>query len=438
MKQLLALLILFFFVSSAQAATVYSSVATSSGVTNAREALGAPDAAYATFDAADSWIELGFAESTTDQVRVRLSFPTQAVVTVSAWLMEGSNITVAPSQNIGDGMSELVFNTDGATSLDRIRLFSSHASLGVDAAWITVADAEVPSSDQDADSLTDDEEATYGTSPTLMDTDNDQLMDAAEVHTYRTDPLDADSDNDGYLDGYEVLGNYDPNDATSAPDTFLSGDRNRAFPRLIKLVDDGDATTQHDTAVYVVDAEGKRRPFSNETIYFSWFRDFSEVEELNSDAMAAIPLGAAVPMHQGTWLVKIQSAADVYAVERGGVLRRIPDEATASYLYGPNWAARVRDVPPTDWPRYTLGSDLSLLHADDTIIRDNNLVVWHIRNGVKRQIPEFDLFYHGVQYEHLLPYNQFVPSDGVAEETLDSYLTGAMYNRASDFGWYQL
>ena len=75
------------------------------------------------------------------------------------------------------------------------------------------------------------------------------------------------------------------------------------YPRLIKLVSDGDPTTQYDTAVYAVDSDdGKRRPFFNETIYFSWFTDFSRVEELTLTEMAAIPLGASMPMHHGTWL----------------------------------------------------------------------------------------------------------------------------------------
>ena len=36
------------------------------------------------------------------------------------------------------------------------------------------------------------------------DSDDDGLLDGAEVFTYNTDPLDNDSDNDGLLDGAEV------------------------------------------------------------------------------------------------------------------------------------------------------------------------------------------------------------------------------------------
>lgn len=67
--------------------------------------------------------------------------------------------------------------------------------------------------DTDADGLSDAEEATLGTNPTLVDSDEDGLSDTEEVRVWRTDPLDADTDNDGFPDGTEVDAGYDPNQA---------------------------------------------------------------------------------------------------------------------------------------------------------------------------------------------------------------------------------
>lgn len=64
--------------------------------------------------------------------------------------------------------------------------------------------------DTDKDGLLDDEEATFGTNPTLVDSDDDDLSDADEVKVWGTDPLDSDSDNDGFPDGTEVKSGYDP------------------------------------------------------------------------------------------------------------------------------------------------------------------------------------------------------------------------------------
>jgi hypothetical protein len=87
--------------------------------------------------------------------------------------------------------------------------------------------------DDDADGLTNAEEAELGTDPLDPDSDNDGLFDKEEVRLYKTnpnssdhdgdglsdyeevnewgtDPLDPDSDNDGYKDGQEVFSGYNP------------------------------------------------------------------------------------------------------------------------------------------------------------------------------------------------------------------------------------
>src|SRR3989338_2268809 len=60
--------------------------------------------------------------------------------------------------------------------------------------------------DTDADGLTDYQEViTYGTSGTTVDTDGDGLSDYQEIITYGTDALDTDSDNDSLTDYQEVV-----------------------------------------------------------------------------------------------------------------------------------------------------------------------------------------------------------------------------------------
>ena len=59
--------------------------------------------------------------------------------------------------------------------------------------------------DADGDGLNHDAELSYGTSPTLADTDGDGLADGQEIQLYGTSPTLADSDGDGLSDGHEVL-----------------------------------------------------------------------------------------------------------------------------------------------------------------------------------------------------------------------------------------
>ncbi|MDF7825877.1 hypothetical protein P4B35_17745 [Pontiellaceae bacterium B12227] len=60
------------------------------------------------------------------------------------------------------------------------------------------------SDDADEDGLTNTEEGTAGTLPRKADTDEDGLLDGAEVKIYGSSPLLKNSDGDAYEDGYEV------------------------------------------------------------------------------------------------------------------------------------------------------------------------------------------------------------------------------------------
>ncbi|MCK5193587.1 MAG: hypothetical protein KAQ71_07240, partial [Desulfobulbaceae bacterium] len=88
--------------------------------------------------------------------------------------------------------------------------------------------------DADNDGLiTAEERDFYGTSPGIIDTDEDGLDDGAEVNFWGSvwgldadndgivNLLDPDSDNDGFLDGEEVELGFDPADSSSNPDAAV-------------------------------------------------------------------------------------------------------------------------------------------------------------------------------------------------------------------------
>ncbi|OGL82963.1 hypothetical protein A3B32_00710 [Candidatus Uhrbacteria bacterium RIFCSPLOWO2_01_FULL_53_9] len=373
------------FAAPALAATVYSHVVVSSNASIASGGTSAPDDAYAEVTQDNGYLEFGFPVTTTSDIRkvyvyedpdpvlanrpwIKIEFMNVASVVRTSWQrVDGTTPAGNLSTYIGDD------------PFDRVRFTKlSGDPLRMDSVWLVDGPVE--------------------TSPDPI-VPSPMPEDTSDTHT-----------------------------GQPAPDTET--EHTSSYPRLVKLEDDGDPNTQHDTAVYAVDPDdGKRRPFFNETIYFSWFTDFSRVEILTPETMAAIPLGKPMWMHHGTWLVKVQSTNDVHAVERGGVLRRLDSETTAAALYGSNWAMRVRDLSPTDWPHYSQGEVVDPnVYPDDTIVRDASLVTWHVRNGVRRQIPHDDLAYHGVQEAHVL--------SSTNANDLSPYLIGAMYDRLDNFGWF--
>lgn len=64
--------------------------------------------------------------------------------------------------------------------------------------------------DIDNDGLGDHQEASYGTSPLIADTDGDGLNDYDEINKYKTDPNKADTDGDGLNDGAEIRAGRNP------------------------------------------------------------------------------------------------------------------------------------------------------------------------------------------------------------------------------------
>lgn len=143
-----------------------------------------------------------------------------------------------------------------------------------------------------------------------------------------------------------------------------------AFGDLVKLADDGDPATSADRAIYYIDQDWTRRPFLNQRVYDSWYKDFSTVKTLTPTEMAEFRIGKPVVYRPGTRLVKIPSVPKVYAVEPGGVLRWIISEEVAIALYGSDWAKRVDDVPEAFFFNYKEGVPLTApVFPTGTIVR---------------------------------------------------------------------
>gem|GEM_PF-484344 len=123
--------------------------------------------------------------------------------------------------------------------------------------------------------------------------------------------------------------------------------------------------------VYLIASDGKRYAFPDAQTFRSWYPDDVGVQRVPDAILAAFPLGGLAHIRPGTFLVKIQTDPKTYAVEYGGVLRWVPDEATAIALYGTAWAARVVDVPDAFFTNYRIGATVSAsAHPTGAILED--------------------------------------------------------------------
>jgi len=128
---------------------------------------------------------------------------------------------------------------------------------------------------------------------------------------------------------------------------------------LVKLYDDGDPATPHDSAVYYLAADGKRYVFPNAKVYESWYSDFSGVVEISGNEMAELPIGGNVTYRPGERMLKIQSDPKTYAVDIDATLRWIENEEIAAELYGADWNTRIDDVDITYWVDYSIGEAIT-------------------------------------------------------------------------------
>ena len=132
------------------------------------------------------------------------------------------------------------------------------------------------------------------------------------------------------------------------------------FHELVKLPDDRNPATQDDSTVYYLGIDGRRHVFPNPSVYFSWYCDYSSVRIISGADLAKIPLGRNVEYRPGLRLVKFPSVATVYLVQTGGVLRPIPDEATAAQLIGSDWNRHVSDISVAFYSDYVIdGNSIS-------------------------------------------------------------------------------
>ncbi len=156
----------------------------------------------------------------------------------------------------------------------------------------------------------------------------------------------------------------------------------------------GDLIKASGPAVYYYAADGKRYVFPNQTTYMTWYSDFSSVNTVTDDELAAISIGGNVTVRPGTKLVKITTDPKVYAVTSGGTLHWVETATLAETLYGSGWASRVVDVPDAFFVNYTTGDSVSTaVHPDGSLVTYEGAAdVYLVEGGVKRKVADETAF----------------------------------------------
>jgi hypothetical protein len=141
-------------------------------------------------------------------------------------------------------------------------------------------------------------------------------------------------------------------------------------------VTDGDLIKASGATVYYL-YNGKRLIFPTDKTYFSWYKDFSTVKTISDAQLTSYPLLANVTYKPGVRLVKITTDPKTYAVDAGGTLRWVQNEAVAKLMFGNDWAKQIDDLPDPFFINYKIGQPIvSPTDFNPNTSRDAATAIW--------------------------------------------------------------
>jgi len=186
-------------------------------------------------------------------------------------------------------------------------------------------------------------------------------------------------------------------------------------------------------SVFVVTSEGKRNIFPSEAVFYSYLTGFDNIKAVSDNIISQLSIGRNITMRPGTNLIKLQTNPAVYAVEPGGVIRMIEDEAMATSFYGTNWAQKVVDVSDAYWPDYIEGDPLEItMYPTGTILRYlGSGDVWYIDEGIARLVSQ--QVFEANNYQEKYVVSNVIKNDydydiGEALEIMDMFEVKIMMN----------
>ncbi len=112
-------------------------------------------------------------------------------------------------------------------------------------------------------------------------------------------------------------------------------------------------------SVYYLAENGARRPFPDERVFHTWFKNFDEVREIPLYRIARYRMGAPMLPKPGTAFLQINSDPKLYWIDRvDSRAHWVKSESTAALLAGPRWRDMVIDLGATIFPSVLFGNPI--------------------------------------------------------------------------------
>jgi hypothetical protein len=117
--------------------------------------------------------------------------------------------------------------------------------------------------------------------------------------------------------------------------------------------------------IYWLGIDNKRYVFTDEVTIQSWLsQDNTQGEILAPDILATYPIGGAMTVRPGVFMVRFTSAPTVYVVTHGAVLHAMSDDMAAAYG-GTDWKLKVQSLDVALFTNYRVGQPLKYVSDYD-------------------------------------------------------------------------
>ncbi|HYE60127.1 MAG TPA: cadherin-like beta sandwich domain-containing protein [Candidatus Kapabacteria bacterium] len=136
-----------------------------------------------------------------------------------------------------------------------------------------------------------------------------------------------------------------------------------SVPQESRAVDYPTGTLVSCPRSYRVDyiaSDGKRYPFPNAYVYYTYYNNFSTLRNISCSEFDAIPEGGHyVTARPGVKLLQFRGTPRVYAVSCGATLRWITTEAIVQSLHGTTWQRDIIMLPQQNMASYRVGDPIT-------------------------------------------------------------------------------
>ena len=131
-----------------------------------------------------------------------------------------------------------------------------------------------------------------------------------------------------------------------------------ALPFASHAADPGHFIKGSGDTIYWLGSDNKRYVFPDEVSLQSWLSDSETQGEVLDDAdLAAHPIGGAMTVRPGSYLIRFDSYPTLYVVSHGAVLHAVSEDLAAAF-YGKDWNLKLQTVDVTLYANYQLGQPL--------------------------------------------------------------------------------